>query len=107
MFKKVLELEKSVSNCYQHANRRLISKDILDVIHDKNMERNLSLIEKESDIFGLLFLGDGATITRIPLLNILVSENDPPVAVLELVDFQGHLADGRTNNSTFICNRFL
>ena len=36
------------------------------------MERNLSLIMKEYDIFGFLFLGDGATISRIPLLNILV-----------------------------------
>ena len=76
----------------------------MDVIHDQNMERNLSLIEKESDIFGLLFLGDGATISRFPLLNILVSGKNLPG---ELVDCQGHLADGGTNNSTFICNRFL
>ena len=72
-FKKVLELARTVSKSYQSPNRNLISKDILDVIHDHNMERNLSLIEKESDIFGLLFLGDGATVSRIPLLKILVS----------------------------------
>ena len=56
------------------------------------MERNLSLIKKESDVFGLLFIGDGATVSIIPLLNILVSGENLPVAVLELVDFQGHLA---------------
>ena len=72
-FKKVLDLARTVSKCYQPPNRKLISKDLLDVIHDKNMERNLSLIKKESDIFGLLFLGDGENISRIPLLNILVS----------------------------------
>ena len=55
-FKKVLELARTVSKCYQPPNRKLISKDLLDVIHDQNMERNLSLIEKESEIFGLLFL---------------------------------------------------
>ena len=43
-FKKVLELSKTVSKFYQPPNRKLISKDILDVIHDQNMERNLSLI---------------------------------------------------------------
>ena len=79
----------------------------MDVIHDQNMERNLSLIEKESDIFGLLFLGDGTTISRVPLLNILVSGKKLPVAVLELVYFQGHLADGGIKNGTLICNRFL
>ena len=45
-FKKVLDLERTVSICYQPPNRKLISKDILDVIHDQNMESNLSLIEK-------------------------------------------------------------
>ena len=57
-------------------------KDILDVIHDHNMERNLSFIKKEYDTFGLLFLGDGANISRIPLLNILVSGGNLQVAVL-------------------------
>ena len=72
-FKKVLELARTVSKCFQPPNIKLISKDLLDVIHDQNMERNLSLIEKESNIFGLLFLRYGSTITRVPLLNILVS----------------------------------
>ena len=75
-FKKVLELARTVSKCYQPPNRKLIYKD------DQNIERNLSLIEKESDIFGLLFLGGGATISRVPLLNILVSGKNLPVAVL-------------------------
>ena len=72
-FKKVLDLVIKFSKGYQPPNRNIASKDILDIINDHNMERNLSLIKKESDIFGLLFLGDGDTISRIPLLNILVS----------------------------------
>ena len=58
-FKKVLDLERTVSKRYQPPNRDIIYKNILDVINDHKMERNLSLIKKESDIFGLLFLGDG------------------------------------------------
>ena len=55
----------------------------------------------------MLFLGDGATVSRIPLLNILVSGKNLPVAVLELVDYQVHLEDGETKNASFVCNRFL
>ena len=51
----------------------IVFKDLLDVIFDQNMERNLILIHKEYDIFGLLFLGNSVIIYRIPLLNILVS----------------------------------
>ena len=72
-FKKVLELARTVSKCYQHPNRNLISKDLLDVIYYQNMERILRLIKKESGIFGLLFPEDGAKIFRILLMNILVS----------------------------------
>ena len=45
-FKNVLDLERTVSKSYQPPNIKLISKDLLDVIHDQNMERNLSLIKK-------------------------------------------------------------
>ena len=81
-FKRVLDLAINVSKSYQPPNRKLIYKDLLDVIYDQNMEINLSLIKKESGIFGLLFICDGATISRIPLLNILVSGKNSPVSVL-------------------------
>ena len=64
-------------------------------------------MKKSLRFFRLLFLGDGATISRVPLLNILVSGKNLPVAVLELVDCLGHLAYGVTKNATIICNRFL
>ena len=48
------------------------------------------MIKKEAEIFPLLFLGDGATISRCPLLNILDSGENIPVSVLEIVDCQGY-----------------
>ena len=41
-FKKVLDLERIVSKYYQPPNRKFIFKDILDVIYDQNMERDLN-----------------------------------------------------------------
>ena len=106
-FKKVIYLERNVSKCYQLPNRNIISKDLLGEIHDQNMESNLSLIKEESDIFRLLFICDGATISSILLLNILVSGVNPPLAVWELVDCQGHLADGGGKYGIIIWTRFL
>ena len=62
-----------LSKCYKPPNINYIYKDILDVIHDQNVVRNLILIKTDSDIFVLLFLGDVATTSKYPLLNILVS----------------------------------
>ena len=46
------------------------------------MKNNLVMIKKEAEISGLLLLGDGATILRCPLLNILASAKNIPVTVL-------------------------
>ena len=48
------------------------------------------MIKKEAGIFGLLFLGGGATITRTPLLNALASGGNIPVAVLDILYYQGN-----------------
>ena len=79
----------------------------MDIIHDQNTERNLSFIKRDSDDFGLLFLGDSATIYRITLLKILVSGGKLPVSLLEPVDCQVHLAYGGEKGGNFTCTRFL
>ena len=54
------------------------------------MKRDLEMIKKEAEIFRLLFLVDGVTISICPLLNIMASGGNISVDVLEIVDFQGH-----------------
>ena len=54
-FNKVLELSRNVLKKYIPPNRNLISKELLHVIHEQNMKRNLAMIKKEADIFGLFF----------------------------------------------------
>ena len=65
------------------------------------------MIKKGAEIFGLLFLGDGATISRCPLLNILDSVKNITVAVLCIVYCQGRLANGNKKDASFICNHFF
>ena len=88
-----MELSRKFSKTYITPNRKLISKELLDVIHEQNMKRGLSMIKKEAEIFGLLFLVDGATISRCPLLNILDYDTNIPVDFFVIVGFQVHLAD--------------
>ena len=55
----------------------------------------------------MLFLGDGATISRFPLLIILDYGENIPLSVLEIVYFQDRLANSNKKDGTFICNRLL
>ena len=65
------------------------------------------MIKKEVEIFGLLILGYGATISILLLLNILACVKKIPVAVLGIIYCQGYLADGNKKDGIFICTRFL
>ena len=105
--KKVLYQEINVSKGYNPPNRNIIAKYLLDFIHDQNMQRKLIMIITEAECLRLLFIGDSDTISRTPLLNILVLCKNIPVEVLELVYSQGHLADGGKKYGPFICNRYL
>ena len=71
-FNNILYLARNISKVYNPPNIKIISKVLLYVIHYQNMQRNLTMMKKEAEIFGLLFICDGATVYRIPLLNILI-----------------------------------
>ena len=78
-FKKVLDFFLTVT-ILQKLN--LISKDIFDVIYEHNIQRNLSMIKKEEEIFGFLFLGENSKISLTTLLNISVNGINLPVSVI-------------------------
>ena len=67
IFKKVLEFSRNVSKTYIRPDRKIISKELLDVIHEHNTKSNLAMIKKEAKICELLLLVDSATISRFPL----------------------------------------
>ena len=45
IFEKLLELARNVCNAYITLNRNLISRGILDVIHEQNMKINLAMFK--------------------------------------------------------------
>ena len=47
------------------------------------MKNNIYMIKNKATILGLSFLGDGAIISRYPLLNILASGENIPASVFE------------------------
>ena len=57
---------------------------------------------KESKTVGLTFIGDGATIKRAPLMNILAMCGNTPPIVVCIEDCSEHMADGGKKDTTYI-----
>ena len=72
-FKNMLYLEITMSKIYQPSNIKAYIQGYFGCNSWSEHGKELDFDKKESAIFGLLFLYDGATIYIISLLNILVS----------------------------------
>jgi len=106
-FKNVLKLARCVTSSYKPPSRMAVNNELLTLNHEKYCQRNQEKLMLEAETYGLTFLGDGATIKKMPLVNILCSGKNSPVAVLEVVDCSDHMSVGGKKNAEFIANIFL
>ncbi len=70
------------------------------------MIKNISKLLQDAEKFGLGWLGDGATIKLMPLLNILVLCVSAPPTVVSIVDCTSHMSDGGKKDATYIMEQF-
>ncbi len=93
-FLKLINTAKSLGTGYLPPDQRKISGPLLDVLYDTNKEEMIKNLLLESKIFGVTIFGDGATITNVPLMNILAASPNNPFALLEIVDCTDQMANG-------------
>ena len=72
-FRRVLKLARCVPSGFKPPSRQLVAGDLLDINFEKCIARMHEALQREADTFGLTFLGDGATVRRLPLINVIGS----------------------------------
>ncbi len=70
------------------------------------MTKNISKLLQDTEVFGLGWLGDGATIKWTPLLNILLLCGNAPPTVMSIVDCKSHMSDWENKDATYIMGQF-
>ena len=106
-FKEVLRLASHVSTKYKPPPRKKISGSLLDVSYNNLQEKYDKILKKGAEKFGLTMYGDGATIHRMPLINILVSGVYERSAVLDIANCHRHLHAGGVKDAQYISNLFI
>ncbi len=69
-------------------------------------ERNKQKILQKAKVFGLGWLGDGATIKQMPLLNMLVMCGGEAPVVVSICDCTDHMVAGKKKDAEYIMNFF-
>lgn len=101
-FKLVLKLAKLVTNDYKPPGRKKVGGELLDLNFKSCQENNMKSLLKEASTFGLSFLSDGATVKKMPLLNVLGMCGGSPPATVAIIDATEHLRAGGKKDATFI-----
>ncbi len=72
----------------------LSSGELLSLNFQATYEKNVAAILKDAYVFGLSWLGDGTTIKRTPLLNMLVMCGNSPPTVMSIFNCTEHMSTG-------------
>ena len=70
-FARLVRLSQLVGDDFVIPNPKKIGGELLDLNYQTTYKSNKEKLLNEARVFGLAFLGDGATIKRMPLMNVL------------------------------------
>ena len=91
-----------VGGDFKIPNRKQIGGELLNLNYISCTDQNLVIIEKDAMIFGITWMSDGATISRMPLVNTLVVCGDVPPTVVDIHDCTDHMAEGGKKDALYL-----
>ena len=93
-FRRVVMLSGTIGNKYSYPDRNQIGTKLLDINYKSYMEDTKEKLKTDIKLFGLSFYGDGATVRKMPLLNVMASGAYLHTAVMEIINCTSHLEKG-------------
>ena len=101
-FKRLFEVGRNLGPNYKPPDQRAVSGRLMDSLFKTARDEQLQSLCQEADHFGISIFGVGATIQKIPLINILAASPNNPFALLDIVDCSSHLAAGGKKDAPYI-----
>ena len=102
-FQKMIQAAMGCSTeSFKFPNRKDVGGIHLEKNYNEYYERQTEKLLNEADKYGLFVHGDGATIHRSPLFNIMASGACCPAAILKIVDCHKHMSSGGTKTGVYI-----
>jgi hypothetical protein len=90
--------------CWPH--QKNIEGELLNLNYANVYQKNKAKLLKFLKVFGLAFLGDGATIHQMALINILAMSGATPPMTISVQDFTKHMAEGGKKDASYLADLF-
>ncbi len=105
-FRKMIQLARLTGSNFRFPSRNQVSNELLDINYDSYLENTKETLSNNINVFGLSFYGDGATVRRMPLLNVMASGAFMHTAVLEIINCTSHIEVGGKKDARYIASLF-
>ena len=102
LFRSMCLSFRNVDSKFEFPTRKTLTNQYLPAHAKSRREDSYHKVRAEANVFGIAMLGDGATIKRMPLINILASSGSCPSALLQIVDCTKHMAQGGIKSAEYI-----
>lgn len=105
-FKRLVRQCRLIDKDFVIPNSNKMGGELLDINFKNISSINKTNLLKEASVFGITLMGDGATIHRMPLLNILAMSGSTPPLTIGIVDCTEHMAAGGKKDASYIADIF-
>ena len=107
LFNRILQKARLTNHKYEPPKRSQVAGKLLDAHFASYQKNGLESLLADVDTYGLAIFGDGATIVKTPLMNILASSPNNPSCVLDVIDCSKHMQQGGRKDAWFIAKNIL
>ena len=87
-------------------DRKELSGNILNDMYQTQLRESYDSLKKDCKTCGFCMMGDGATIKKVPLINIMAQAGGDHPLPLEIVDCSSRMASGKTKDAYYISSLF-
>ena len=105
-FNRIIQLARCVGSDFKIPNRKKIGGDLLNLNYKNTFSKNKTAIMSQALQFGMVWLGDGATIHKMPLINVICMTGVCPPTVIAVNDCSDHMSAGGKKDATYIAQMF-
>ena len=102
LFQSMCLAFRNVDSGFKFPTRKTITTHYLPAHARSRRDDSYHELQVNAGTFGVAMFGDGATIKRLPLINLLASSGTCPSALLEIVDCTDHMSKGGIKSAEYM-----
>jgi hypothetical protein len=105
-FKRLVKACRLVVEDFVVPNHKKVGGELLDISYENTSSLNKAELIKEAKVFGFAWMGNGATINKMPLMDILALNGTTAPMTILIHNCTKHMEEGGKKDAPYIAKLF-